>query len=144
MSHDGFLTVKLEDKCPCPAETFMKHYDPLLHLMYPNRPLWLLFSLASPWCFFPASKFLTPCWHCSVKVLSARCWWDIASGSSPDQKKEGSNMIITMLPGLWCFPSCSLWPSSVVVHSLCNLIPEGFIDLLRLSLEKKKKKSRRI
>lgn len=33
---------------PRPAETFMKHYDPLLHLMYPNRPLWLLSSLASP------------------------------------------------------------------------------------------------
>lgn len=51
LSHDGFLTVELEDKCPPthrPAETFMKPYDPLLHLMYPNKPLWLLSSLASP------------------------------------------------------------------------------------------------
>lgn len=48
LSHDGFLTVELEDKHPRPAETFMKPYDPLLYLMYPNRPLWLLSILASP------------------------------------------------------------------------------------------------
>lgn len=33
---------------PRPAETFMRPHDPLLHLMYPNRPLWLLSSLAPP------------------------------------------------------------------------------------------------
>lgn len=37
--HDGFLTVKLEDTCPRPTETFMRPLDPLLYLMYPNSPL---------------------------------------------------------------------------------------------------------
>lgn len=139
----AFLTVETGGECPPPpSESFMKPYDPLLHLMYPNRPLWPLSSLASPQCCFPASNFLTPCLHFyTLSAVSLRPLQpSYQENTPPPPHPRHTPTSVAISRSVANAPSVTPIPFSrslslLHVWSLTAFeIRLGRIDLLRLSL----------